>query len=58
MAYRNSPEILFVRVPLTSAQKQKIDKAAESSGLKKYKFVLNALLEAADAEEKKHGSRN
>lgn len=58
MAYRNADEMLFVRIPCTKEEKQKIDKATASSDLKKYKWVLNALLSAADAEAKKHGTRN
>ena len=57
MAYKDEEEIMFVRVPMTAEEKQKIDKAVIKTGMKKYEWVRKALLLAA-SRETSNGTRN
>ena len=51
MAFKENTELLFVRVPMTAQDKQKIDRACAVAGMKKYEWVRRALLAEASKKE-------
>ncbi len=54
MAFKNNPEILFVRVPMKKEEKNKIEEACARTGMKKYEWIRRTLLAEATKKEVAH----
>lgn len=54
MAFKNNPEVLFVRVPMSTKEKNTIEEACAKTGMKKYEWIRRALLAEATKKEVVH----